>query len=262
MQRYGVRDVEKMLRLPRSTIRAMASAGFVTPARGPRNTLLFSFQDLIVLRTAQALASANVPPQRITRSLKMLRRQLPEAMPLSGLSISAVGEEVVVRDNVGQRQVESGQYVLDFEGDPASGSLSVIERPAAIDWFARAAALEGKDPRAAIEAYVRAIATEPERLDARINLGRLLHEARRYREAERVYRDAIGACGPDPLLLYNVGVLLGDLGRALEAIEAYEAALRGEPAMADAHYNVALLYEGLGKAKQAIRHMSEYRRLR
>jgi tetratricopeptide (TPR) repeat protein len=267
MQRYGVRDVEKMLRLPRSTIRAMASAGFVTPARGPRNTLLFSFQDLIVLRTAQALASANVPAQRITRSLKELRRQLPETMPLSGLSISAVGEQVVVRDSAGQRQVESGQYVLDFEGDPASGSLSIIERAAPatgaapMDCFEHGAALEGKDPQAAIEAYGRAVAAEPGRLDARINLGRLLHEARRYPEAERVYRQAIAACGPDPLLLYNLGVLLGDLGRKREAIEAYEAALRGDPAMADGHYNVALLYEDLGKARQAIRHMSEYRRL-
>jgi tetratricopeptide (TPR) repeat protein len=269
MQRYGVRDVEKMLRLPRSTIRAMASAGFVTPARGPRNALLFSFQDLIVLRAAQTLASANVPAQRITRSLRELRRQLPDTMPLSGLSIGAVGEQVVVRDRAGQRQVESGQYVLDFEGDPASGSLSVIERAAAppgadapqTDWFARAAALEGKDPQAAIEAYGRAIATEPERVDARINLGRLLHEARRYQAAERVYRDAIETCGPDPLLLYNVGVLLGDLGRRREAVEVYEAALHGDPTMADGHYNIALLYEELGKARQAIRHMSEYRRL-
>ncbi len=268
MQRYGVRDVEKMLRLPRSTIRAMASAGFVTPARGPRNTLLFSFQDLIVLRAAQTLASANVPAKRITRSLRELRRQLPDTMPLSGISISAVGEQVVVLDRAGQRQVESGQYVLDFEGDPASGSLSIIERAPApavgapqADWFARAAAVEGKDPQAAVEAYGKAITAEPERVDARINLGRLLHEARRYSEAERVYRDAIETCGPDPLLLYNVGVLLGDLGRAREAIEVYEAALHGDPAMADGHYNIALLYEALGTPKQAIRHMSEYRRL-
>ena len=266
MQRFGVRDVEKMLRLPRSTIRAMASAGFVTPARGPRNTLLFSFQDLIVLRTAQALASAHVPAKRITSSLRELRRQLPDTMPLSGLSISAVGEQVVVRDSAGQRQVESGQYVLDFEGDPATGSLSVIERApaasaAATDWFEQGASLEAKDLEAAVQAYGKAIAAEPERLDPRINLGRLLHEARRYREAEQVYRDAIEACGPDPLMFYNVGVLLGDLGRTLEAIEVYEAALHGDPAMADGHYNVALLYEALGRARQAIRHMSEYRRL-
>ena len=37
---------------------ALVEAGFVTPGRGPRNSLRFSFQDLIVLRTAQALAAA------------------------------------------------------------------------------------------------------------------------------------------------------------------------------------------------------------
>ncbi|HZP11566.1 MAG TPA: MerR family transcriptional regulator, partial [Nevskiaceae bacterium] len=73
MHQYGVREVEKMLRLPRSTIRALIDAGFVAPARGPRNTYLFSFQDLIILRTAQTLASAKIPAKRINRSLKELR---------------------------------------------------------------------------------------------------------------------------------------------------------------------------------------------
>jgi tetratricopeptide (TPR) repeat protein len=266
MQRYGVRDVEKMLRLSRATIRALTAAGFVTPARGPRNTLRFSFQDLIVLRTAQSLAAAEVPPRRITRSLKTLRRQLPESMPLSGLSVSAVGQQVVVRDGAGRRQVDSGQYLLAFEGDPADGSLSVIERkpaPAAAqqDWFARGAALERKDPEGAIEAYGKAVAADPERLDARINLGRLLHEAGRTGEAERAYRQAIASCGPEPLLLFNLGVLLDDLDRRREAIDAYEQSLRGDPAMADSHYNLALLYEKLGRPKEAIRHMAQYRRL-
>ena len=89
VQPYGVRDVEKLLRLPRSTIRALIAAGFVSPARGPRGAWLFSFQDLIVLRTAQALAAANVPQRRITRSVRELRRHLPDSMPLSGLSASA-----------------------------------------------------------------------------------------------------------------------------------------------------------------------------
>ena len=70
MHQFGVREVEKLLRLPRSTIRALIQAGFVTPSRGPRNALRFSFQDLIVLRTAQALAAARVPAKRITRSLQ------------------------------------------------------------------------------------------------------------------------------------------------------------------------------------------------
>src|SRR5687767_16033624 len=128
MHSYGVADVEKLLRLPRSTIHALIKAGFVTPARDGRRWR-FSFQDLIVLRTAQALAAAKVPAKRITRSLKALRRQLPDAMPLSGLSIGAVGDQVVVRDGAGQRRADSGQYLLAFEGNPETGALSVVERP-------------------------------------------------------------------------------------------------------------------------------------
>ena len=128
MQQYGVRDVEKLLGLPRSTIRALIAAGFVSPSRGPRRNWLFSFQDLIVLRTAQALSAAKVPHRRITRSVKELRRHLPDSMPLSGLSICAVADRVVVREGGRRWQAESGQYLLAFEGDPADGSLSVDDR--------------------------------------------------------------------------------------------------------------------------------------
>ena len=268
MHQYGVRDVEKLLRLPRSTIRALIAAGFVSPARGPRSAWRFSFQDLIVLRTAQALADAKVPQRRITRSVRELRRHLPNAMPLSGLSICAVADRVVVREGSGRWQADSGQYLLEFEGDPADGSLSVIEGKNAAEvpsgaqeWFDRGAALELEDAEAALQAYERAIAADPALLDAHINLGRLLHEAGRLAKAERVYREAVKACGSDPVLLYNLGVLLDDMDRKAEALATYEAALRSDPGMADCHYNLGLLYEKLGKPKEAIRHMARYRAL-
>src|SRR2546429_1747107 len=237
MHRYGVRDVEKLLRLTRSTIRALIDAGFVAPARGPRNAWLFSFQDLVVLRTAQALASAKVPRKRITRSLKELRRHLPESMPLSGLSICAVADRVVVKEGHSRWQAESGQYLLAFEGDPVDGSLSVIESkvaepaPSAAGCFDRGVALESKDAEAALQAYEHAIAADPTLLDAPINLGSLLHEAGRFAKAERVYRAAIKACGSDPVLLYNLGVLLDDMDRKPEALEADQAAVLGNPGL-------------------------------
>lgn len=270
MTSYGVADVEKLLRLPRSTIRALIDAGFVTPARGPRNAWRFSFQDLIVLRTAQALAAAKVPSSRITRSLKALRRELPETMPLSGLSIGAVGDQVVVRDASGQRRADSGQYLLAFEGDPARGSLSVVERrqppirmtPDTDDWFERGIALEREgDNDGAIRAYERAAVEDPDRLDARINLGRLLHEAGRHTRAEQAYRAALAAGGDDPVVWFNLGVLFEDMKRAPEALKAYQAALRADPELADAHYNIALLFEKLRRPRDALRHMSQYRRL-
>jgi tetratricopeptide (TPR) repeat protein len=264
MHHYGMRDVEKLLRLPRSAIRSLVTAGFVTPMRGPRNAWLFSFQDLIVLRTAQALAAANVPQRRILRSLKELRSRLPEEMPLSGLSIGAIADHVVVREGGSRWHAESGQYLLAFEGDPAQGSLRVIEPvPAASALPATdgGAHTEPDAAEAAIAAYRRAIAAKPARQDARINLGRLLHELGRFEEAERVYRDALANGDDDPLLFYNLGVLLDDMDRKQEAIQAYEAALQEDPALADCHYNLALLHEALDQPRQAIRHMSQYRRL-
>jgi hypothetical protein len=267
VDQYGVREVEKLLRLPRSTIRALIDAGFVSPARGPRKAWRFSFQDLIVLRTAQALVAAKVPAKRITRSVRELRRHLPMSMPLSGLSICAVADRVVVREGARRWQAESGQYLLAFEGDPANGSLSVIEprkqapKVSALDWFDRGIELEETDAQAALQAYGEAIAADPKLVDAHVNRGWLLHEAGRLEEAEEAYRAAITACGGEPLLLYNLGVLLVDMERKKEAVEVYEAALRGNPGFADCHYNLALLCEELDMPRDAIRHMAQYRRL-
>jgi predicted Zn-dependent protease len=267
VQQYGVREVQKLLRLPRSTIRALIDAGFVSPSRGPRKAWRFSFQDLIVLRTAQALVAAKVPAKRITRSVKELRRHLPQAMPLSGLSICAVADRVVVKEGASRWQAESGQYLLAFEGDPAAGSLSVIERkkPAprvcAQEFFDRAVDLEETDPGAALAAYAEAIAADPKLVDAHVNRGWLLHEAGRFAEAEQAYRAGISACPGEPLLLYNLGVLLADVDRKKEALEVYEWALQANPGFADCHYNLALICEELGMPREAIRHMAQYRRL-
>jgi tetratricopeptide (TPR) repeat protein len=264
---YGVREVEKLLRLPRSTIRALVDAGFVCPERGPRRAWRFSFQDLIVLRTAQALVAAKVPAKRITRSMRELRRHLPQSMPLSGLAICAVADRVVVKEGTHRWHADSGQYLLGFEGDPAAGSLSVIEprkaAPAACaqDLLDRAIELEESDREAALRAYAEALAADPGLVDAHVNRGWLLHDEGRVEEAERAYRAGLAACGEEPLILYNLGVLLADSGRKPEALEAYEAALRASPAFADCHYNLALLCEELGRPRDAIRHMAQYRRL-
>jgi tetratricopeptide (TPR) repeat protein len=260
MHQYGVREVERLLRLPRSIIRSLVAAGFVTPARGPRNAMLFSFQDLIVLRTAQELSAALVPRRRIVSALKKLRRQLPEAMPLSGLRIGAVGDSVVVNEGASRWQADSGQYLLALE---VTAQVAPVE-PTAVpqeDWYSRALAMEEADPRGAIEAYARAVEQEPSNIDARVNWGSLLHEQGRLEEAERVYADALGALGDDPVLLFNLGVLMEDMNRRMEAVHAYQKALRLDPGLADAHYNVALLFEGLGRPKDAIRHMAQYRKL-
>jgi tetratricopeptide (TPR) repeat protein len=275
MRSYNVQEVERVLRLTRSTIRGLVNAGFVKPERGARREYRFSFRDLIVLRTARALIEAKVPRKRIHRSLEDLRRHLPETMPLSGLSICAVGDRVVVRDGKTHWQAENGQYLLGLEA-LEDGVLHVVERPGAAtdrpnssdvdsktaeDWFAEALELETEDARAARRAYEHAVKADPTHLASWINWGRLLHEQGAIEEADKVYQRAIDQCGPDALLMFNRGVLLEDLGNTGAALEAYQAAIEEDPDLADCHYNLARLYEELGKPQHAIRHLGQYRRL-
>lgn len=273
MQSYSVRDVERLLRLSRATVRSLINTGFVRPTRGPRRQFRFSFQDLIVLRAARALIDAKVSRRRINRSLEDLRKHLPEELPFSGLSIRAVGDRVVVRDGDTQWQVDDGQYVLGFDVSEENGVLRVVERneeaaaPAepvaknAEDWFGEGLEIEDEDPRAAEKAYQHAVREDPDNIAAWINWGRLLHARGATREAESVYRRARDKCGPDPLLMFNLGVLLDDLGRTGAALDAYRSAIEEDPDLADCHYNLARLYESLGKAQHAIRHLGQYRRL-
>jgi len=278
MHSYGVGDVERMLNLSRSTIRGLISRGFVAPARGPRREYRFSFQDLLVMRTARALVQAKVPARRIGRSLNALRRQLPQSVPLTGLTICAVGNDVVVRKGVNRWQAESGQYLLELDVSVTGDSLEIVEMGSgasnaravgepkkatddAQSWFERGLSEEDRDVKKALEAYERCRKLDVRHVAARINLGRLLHEAGRLEDAQRVYREALRECEPDPTLYFNLGVLLEDSSRDDEAIEAYLQALTEDPDFADAHYNLARLYETLGKPQHAIRHLREYRRL-
>src|SRR4029079_2597867 len=275
MQTYSVRDIERVLHLSRSTIRGLIDVGFVTPTRGPRREYRFSFQDLIVLRAARALIQAKVSRRRIRRSLEDLRKHLPETMPLSGLSINAVGDRVGVRDRHSQYPVDSGQYVLGLDVSVKDGVLRVVEkefgpRPEeaippprdAFEWFDEALDLEENgDVDGAIKAYQQTVALDGQNVAAWINWGRLLHGRGDKREAEVVYLRAIEQCGPDSVLMFNLGVLLEDLGRTQAALEAYQAAVGEDPALADGHYNLARLYEALGQPQHAIRHLGQYRRL-
>jgi DNA-binding transcriptional MerR regulator len=276
MPSYSVQDVERVLRLSRSTIRGLVDAGFVNPERGARREYRFSFQDMIVMRTARALIDAKVPRKRIRHSLEDLREHLPQTMPLSGLSICAVGDRVVVRDGKHRWQADNGQYLLGLDVMQENGILHMVERrqlPAddssgadidsktAEQWFIEALKLEDADVRAARGAYERAVTLDPMHVASWINWGRLLHEHGVTGEAERVYRRAIDKCGPDPLLMFNHGVLLEDLGDTGAAVEAYHAALEEDPDLADCHYNLARLYQTLGKPQHAIRHFGQYRRL-
>jgi tetratricopeptide (TPR) repeat protein len=127
--------------------------------------------------------------------------------------------------------------------------------------FERALELEDVDPEAARDAYRHALALDPSLVDARVNLGRIVHEAGDAREAIRLYEDALARSPDDPIVHFNLALALEDAQRPDAAADHYRSALALDPDFADAHYNLAGLYELAGRKAEALRHYHAYKKL-
>ena len=277
MKGYTSQDVAKLLGLTVAQVRGFARDGFLSPpsrlGRGARRELQFSFQDLVVLRTAKALVAARIPARRIRRALKKLRLQLPRGRSLAELRIAADGDRIVVSDGHTAWNPESGQTHLDFAvSDLATRAAPIARRTAkaareaegeldADDWYDLGLELEAVDPEEARDAYRRALELDAHHADSHVNLGRLLHEQGLVEEAERHYRAALREDPEHATAAFDLGIALEDLDRPADAIEAYRMALAADSRLADAHFNVARLYDRIGKRAAALRHLSTYKRL-
>ena len=266
MHAYDTKDLKRLFGLPATAVRSLERGGYLSPVkRGGR--LHYSFQDLIVLRTASALRAANIPAKRINRALERLRASMPEGAALNRLSLTALGDRIAIREGKMLWESDTGQYVLALDIDLDQGGLHVLsgqaarsEEPSisADELFSKAYELEESNPAAARVAYEECLRALPEHVEARINLGRLLHLAGELRDAERIYRARPTA---EPLISFNLAVLLEDLDRDSEAILVYREALALDPQLADAHFNLARLYERARDKKASLRHLLAYRRM-
>lgn len=271
MTDYSTRDVADLMDLSVHQVRSYVRAGLLAPERDGSGALRFSFQDIAFLRTAKALMAASIPPRRVRKALRQLRAQLPDGVPLSAVSIDIDGGRIVARDEATVWHPESGQMLFNFSGLPpdvepmeerrAERLRKAWAKMDAEHWFELAAELEGVNQTEALEAYGRTIELDPTHADAHVNLGRLLHDQGRVREAAQHYRDALEARPEHPIAAFNFGLALEDLGRPAEAVVAYRQALASQPEYADAHFNLARVYERLGQPAAALRHMSTYKRL-
>lgn len=288
---YSTAQVAALLRLAPSRVRAFVRAGFLTPRRRG-NAYRFTFQDLVLLRTAKELTEAGIGPTRVGRALARLREQLPRGRSLSAVRITAEAGQVVARDGGEVWEPRTGQRPLpyreleDFAGFEVAelaeraaplGRQAVAEaeeRPDldAEDWFELGFELEATAVGEARTAYTRALELDPTHADAHLNLGRLLHEAASdsggdaggedaLTAAEEHYRLAATHRPGDATAWFNLGVVLQDLERPDEALAAYDRALAADPALADAHFNLAGLLSGRGDRAGAIRHLKAYKDL-
>jgi hypothetical protein len=159
-----------MLGVSSRVVSDLVAAGFVTPSRGPRNQLQFTFQDVVLLRTALQLRSAKIPPRKIVHALSRLKAELPDELPLSGVRVTAVGNSIAVKTGPSQWDAITGQLLLDFEVAEIKGGVVFLDttpgqKDAALqaeDWYDIGEQLVESDVKGAEQAYRNALELAPE----------------------------------------------------------------------------------------------------
>jgi tetratricopeptide (TPR) repeat protein len=265
MQEYSLADLKRLFGLPPALIRKLSQAGFITaPPPGKKNggKAKYTFQDLLVLRVAGALKAARISTPKIAEALEQIRSALPSDR-LPAIALAASGKDLAVRE--GSREWEaSGQYALPLVPRAAPAQVANLKAAPQVsaaslaqDHFQRGHMLEDSDVKAARAAYLAALSVQEDHLEARINLGRLLHLEGKLKEAEQLYRQAKTSSA---LLSFNLAILLEDLKREEEAVAAYRDALAQDPLLCDAHFNLSRLHEKANRPREALRHLLAYRR--
>ena len=264
---FTAADLRRILRVSEAGLRSCLRAALLPVSHTP--PCRYSFQHLVLLRTAQGLKEGGVSVRRIRTVLLSLQRQLGDGQAMSSLKIYASGKRVVVWDGLSHWQPDSGQFLLNFDTKqilkparlkmPRRGQPSQAE--SALTWFERALALQTDSREEARRAYLEALRLQPAFVEAHINLGLLHHDAEELTEAETCYRRAL-QFGPESALAhFNLAVVLEDRADKSGALAAYAEALKRAPEFREAHCNLAQLYEQLGRRLDAIRHYAAAKRL-
>ena len=269
MRGYSTRDVSDLIGLSADQVYTYVKTGLLEPLRGSKGEFRFSFQDLVIMKTARGLLDEEVTARRANRVLRRLKRDLPGVGPLASMRIFVDGDSVVFRRDQSVWDAESGQGHFDFSIGALAGQVAPLTRQyveeAVSDadfmdsdaWYNLGLDLEDIDPEQAPDAYRRAIGLNPENADAHVNLGRLLQLKGFVEIAERHYRRALESDRDHELALFNLGTVHDEREDHDEAIDLYRRAT----SIPDAHYNLSRIYQMQGNELAAARHFKRYQEL-
>src|SRR6185369_4301998 len=107
---------------------------------------------------------------------------------------------------------------------------------------------------AAMKEYYKALAIQPNMMEAQAALGNALHQQGRYYQALPHLRLAIRLNPESAQLHHTLAINLEDMGLHDEAIDELEEALEISPRFADAEYGLGSILQKQGKTDEALEH--------
>jgi len=233
---YTADQLASLSKLPNDVVDQLAMFGLIEARAG-----LFGFRDLAAARQVAGLLTAGTALSTITKSLREIRKWLPDAR-LSNLRLFPESSDRILVEQVMGRTDKTGQFVLDVE-EPRDDADVVFQDAQSAE--------EAGDAAAAEQLYRRAMNLDPADPAAPFNLGNVLCAMGKSLEAETAYRAAVKADPRFAQAWYNLADLLDVQRRTKEAIACLDRALEAEPGYADAMFNMALLLQRIERHADA-----------
>jgi tetratricopeptide (TPR) repeat protein len=268
---YTVEALAEVLGIPAARVTAWAKAGLIRPQTIEHGVMRFDFGAAGVARTLVNLTAAGVRIDTLRKTLQKLRTTLPELdEPLRQLATLERNGPLLFRLETGDLAAVDGQLQMDFDHHGVAGVIDpepiqlrlVPAERTAHEWHALAVEQEQNGLLTEAEkSYRQALAAGGPNAKIAFDLAHLLAETGRLAEARERYHQVV-EIDPDCVDAWNnLGILHADAGDLPAAADAFRAALRLAPDDARAHYNLADALQDLGLAAEAAPHWSHYLRL-
>ena len=265
MSGYSTRNVADIVGMTPAQVRHFVRRKLLSPAKGPNGEHRFDFKDLVLLRTAKSMIDADISPRSLFRAMSRLKASFASPESLSTVRLLAQGDGVVVRAKDRLWNAETGQGCLDFAQRVSGDTVTVLwegrditpgeaDELSASEWCQLGVDLEEWNVGKAMEAYQKAVLSDPNHADAWVNLGRLHQLKGNLKEAKRHYELAVEAAPGHQLANYNLGTIFDELNEGELAARFYAKA----PDVADAHFNLARISRRRGDELAYRRHQQRY----
>lgn len=257
MKFFTLRDISRILNIPYKILIKIERAGVVTPVKKNGKEHFFDFKGVVSFRTIKELHDKGLSIKKLKRCFQNLRKLMPTTeQPFSELKISQWGSKLVLSKD-DKVFTSEGQFLINFEHNKKE--LITVFPKRADSLFFEALEYEEKGfPEKAKEIYLSVIETDPEYVNAYVNLGNMYYSEGKLEMAEDFYIKALRIDPDHPEANYNFANLLEERGDFKKAVLFYIKAIHEETSFADAHFNLARVYEKIGERDNAIKHWKIY----
>lgn len=245
MSDFSLEQVSSVLSVTEPRLRYWQRIGLF-----PRRAEGYDWADLQRAKLLSRLVEEGVPAARL----------VPYAPSLEGHSYHGEARALVVDDESGPREVESGQFLLSFEGPEQPEEATTVHfLPQADEWERQAQiALHEGDTDRALELAQGALELVGEDVSALNNLGLLFLDLEEYELAQGTLYRACHHPDASARQWFNLAHAFESAGDPESAIQALEQSLTLDPNFSAGRFNLAYTCETLGQTTKALHHWKTF----